>query len=75
MNTGKAVVGPLRGHAAISPLAHGYYILSGSTDSTVQMWDAETGEPSDEPFQEHTDRVNAIAVSSDGKIVSVHATR
>ena len=54
---------------AFSP--DGQRIVSGSSDSTVRIWDAKTGMPIGQPLIGHTDQVNAVAFSSDGqRIVS-----
>ena len=59
---------------AVSP--DGGRIVSGSDDSTVRIWDAQTGEPIGQPLQGHTDRVLSVAVSPDGgRIVSGSADR
>ena len=37
-------------------------VASGSTDSTVRVWDLGTGDPVGEPLTGHTDHVLAVAV-------------
>ncbi|CCA71244.1 hypothetical protein PIIN_05182 [Serendipita indica DSM 11827] len=54
---------------AFSP--DGSRIVSGSSDKTIRLWDAATGQPLGEPLRGHTSSVNAIAFSPDGsRIVS-----
>src|SRR6267378_1697431 len=50
---------------AFSP--DGKHIISGSSDKTIQMWDAETGKAVGAPFKGHTGQVNSVAFSPDGK--------
>ena len=61
----------LQGHTdsvnsvAFSP--DGRHIVSGSYDSTLQVWDAQTGEQVGNPFQGHTSSVWSVAFSPDGR--------
>ncbi|KIK56870.1 hypothetical protein GYMLUDRAFT_173543, partial [Collybiopsis luxurians FD-317 M1] len=49
----------------------GKKIASGSLDSTVRIWDAETGNAIGKPLKEHKSSVHSVAFSPDGmKIVS-----
>ncbi len=50
---------------AYSP--NGQYIISGSSDSTIRIWDAETGAPVGNPLRGHTDWVRSVAYSPDGR--------
>lgn len=55
--------------AAFSP--DGKQIVSGSDDSTVRVWDAETGETIVGPLRGHIGRVSSVSFSPDGtRIVS-----
>ena len=61
----------LRGHkegvyAAVFS-SDGRYIVSGSDDRTIRLWDAQTGSQVGNPFQGHTSKVWSVAFSSDGR--------
>ncbi|EIM84651.1 WD40 repeat-like protein [Stereum hirsutum FP-91666 SS1] len=63
----------MRGHrgtvlsAAFSP--DGRRVVSGSSDSTIRIWDAETGDAVGEPLRGHTGWVWSVAFSPDGRHV------
>ena len=38
----------------------------GSSDHTVRLWNADTGQPIGDPFTGHTDSVDSVAFSPDG---------
>ena len=44
----------------------GCHVISGSSDKTIRIWDADTGRPIDEPWKGHTDWVRSVAYSPDG---------
>ena len=51
-------------------------VVSGSSDSTVRVWDRGTGNPVGDPFTRHTDQITAVAVGEvDGRPVVVSGSR
>ncbi|KAG2133759.1 WD40-repeat-containing domain protein [Suillus clintonianus] len=42
-------------------------VVSGSSDTTIQVWEMATGEAVGAPFRGHTDSVFSVAISPDGK--------
>jgi len=45
----------------------GQHIISGSEDSTIRIWDAETGAPVGNPLEGHIGLVESVAYSPDGR--------
>lgn len=45
----------------------GKWVVSGSMDSTIRIWDTEIGLPVGDPLRGHGKGVNAVAFSPDGK--------
>ncbi|KAG8925324.1 hypothetical protein FRC01_010359, partial [Tulasnella sp. 417] len=52
---------------AFSP--DGKFIVSGSSDKIVQLWDAKTATPVGQPLYGHKSPVNAVAFSPDGNLI------
>src|SRR5712671_3511287 len=49
----------------------GSRIVSGSSDNTIRLWDAETGDPIGKPLEGHSSDVDSVGFSPDGsRIVS-----
>ncbi|KAG9019072.1 hypothetical protein FS842_007927, partial [Serendipita sp. 407] len=45
----------------------GRRIVSGSSDKTIRLWDAETGQPLGEPLRGHNGIVSSVAFSPNGR--------
>ena len=60
-------VGHTQGLACISYSPNGCYIVSGSRDNTIRIWDAETGHAVGKPLVGHTKEVRSVAYSPDGR--------
>ncbi|KIM87374.1 hypothetical protein PILCRDRAFT_814882 [Piloderma croceum F 1598] len=78
LKTGKVVDWPaiivaLEGHTSwvnSVVFSHdGRHIVSGSSDYTIRVWDAETGETVVGPLEGHTNLVNSVAFSQDNKYI------
>ncbi|QRV96509.1 hypothetical protein RhiJN_24527 [Ceratobasidium sp. AG-Ba] len=67
MNTGEAVLAPLRGHSgsvrSVVFSHDGQHIVSGSSDKEIRVWNAGTGELVVGPLRGHSARVNTVACS------------
>lgn len=53
---------------AFSP--DGAILISGGNDTTIRLWDVNTGKQIGEPLLGHTNLVNSVAFSPDGKILA-----
>ncbi|TFK68171.1 WD40 repeat-like protein, partial [Pluteus cervinus] len=59
-------------HWEVSSVAYspdGQYVISGSADGTVRVWDHSTGQPIGQPLQGHSDYISSISCSLDGKYI------
>jgi WD40 repeat protein len=69
-----AIVNKFLGHTdpvtSVDFSSDGKYVVSGSQDNTIYIWDAETGEVVTGPFEGHKDEVTSVAFSPDGKHVA-----
>lgn len=67
-------VGTLHGHSnqvwAIAVSKDGSFIVSGSVDNTVRLWNANTHCPIGEPFRGHTNIVRRVAISDNMKYIA-----
>jgi WD40 repeat protein len=68
--TGNILSGPLKGHTdwihSIAFSQNGRRIVSGSSDCTILVWDAETGNILSRSFNGHTNGVSSVMFSQDG---------
>jgi len=64
----------MRGHTAEVWCAafsvDGKYVVSGSADHTIRVWDAQSGNPILGPLETHTDAVGCVAFSPNGKRIA-----
>ena len=76
VKTGKLLLWPAPplewvGHTSIvrclSCSPNGSHIVTGSGDSTLRIWDAETGTTVGEPLKGHTRWVHSVAYSPNGQ--------
>src|SRR5712671_3663309 len=85
MNTVSVKIGKAANWPVIQNIFHGHSepvrsvvfspdgsrIVSGSSDRTIRLWDAETGDAIGKPLEGHSSGVNSVAFSPDGsRIVS-----
>ncbi|EIW76893.1 WD40 repeat-like protein, partial [Coniophora puteana RWD-64-598 SS2] len=61
--------GHTRGILAIAYSPNGTLLATGSLDSTVRIWDANSGRQVDDAIHGHTQRVNSVSYSPDGTSV------
>jgi WD40 repeat protein len=71
INTGK-ILRNFKGHTdevwSVTITPNGKYIVSGSFDNTIKLWDIYTGKLI-RSFEEQTDDVNSVAISPNGKYI------
>ncbi|KAG9076254.1 hypothetical protein FS749_011991 [Ceratobasidium sp. UAMH 11750] len=71
---GAALLEPLLGHTrgvySVACSRDGCYIVSGSANCMVRVWDAKTGLTVLGPLQGHSDGVNSVAFSPDGRHIA-----
>ncbi|KIM75554.1 hypothetical protein PILCRDRAFT_669545 [Piloderma croceum F 1598] len=75
-NRWPAIIGVFEGHTSwVTSVAFsqdGKRIVSGSSDQTIRVWDAESGEVVVAPLKGHTDSVGSVAFSQDGhRVISI----
>jgi NB-ARC domain/WD domain, G-beta repeat/APAF-1 helical domain len=67
-----SLVRTLQGHSgsvyAVAVTADGRYVVSGSRDNTLRVWEVATGETK-RTLQGHTESVSAVAATPDGRYV------
>ena len=62
-----AIHGHTNGVLSVAFSPGGRHIVSGSSDQTIQVWDAQTGGQVGNPLKGHTGWVNSVAFSPDGR--------
>jgi WD40 repeat protein len=71
--TGKTAAGRFTGHTAwVSSVAFspdGQYIVAGSDDGPIRVWNVMTGETAAGPFSGHTGWVSSVAFSPDSQYI------
>ncbi|KAF8578326.1 WD40 repeat-like protein [Ramaria rubella] len=66
----KVLEGHSVGVTSVAFSSDGKYIVSGSWDTTVRVWDTETGQAVSVPFEGHSSWVTSVAFSPDGKHIA-----
>ncbi|TFK66225.1 WD40 repeat-like protein, partial [Pluteus cervinus] len=62
--------GHTKGVLTVAYSPDGKFIVSGSEDKTVRIWDSNTGQPVVQPLVGHSSWVGSVAYSPDGKYVA-----
>ena len=62
-------IGHTRAVRCVRYSPNGCYIISGSEDMTIRMWDAVTGSAVGKPLEGHTGWVTCVAYSPDGRYI------
>ncbi|RCJ38766.1 hypothetical protein A6770_12745 [Nostoc minutum NIES-26] len=69
---GRTLLRTLTGHSssvdAITITSNGKFLISGSNDKSLKVWNLETGRE-DFSLRGHTDKINTIAVTPNGKLL------
>jgi hypothetical protein len=72
--SGQPIGSPFQGHGSyVNSVAFshdGLRIVSGSSDKTLRVWDAQSGRPIGPPLKGHTRDVNSVAFSPDSRRVA-----
>ncbi|QRV96530.1 hypothetical protein RhiJN_24548 [Ceratobasidium sp. AG-Ba] len=74
INTGEAVLAPLRGHSgSVRSVVFSYdgqHIVSGSSDQEIRVWNAGTGELVVGPLRGHSGCVNSVTCSHHDSLIA-----
>jgi WD40 repeat protein len=68
---GEVVSGPFTGHkhgvTSVATSPDGQFIVSGSWDKTIRIWNTDDGEIGIGPIIGHNEKITSISISPDGK--------
>jgi len=70
MSDSRVLTGHSRSVSSIAVSPDSMVIVSGSTDRSVRIWDAQTGAAMLPPLLGHTGGVHSVAISSDGRLIA-----
>jgi WD40 repeat protein len=57
-------------HGVLRTLPMAPYIISGSVDGTIRIWDDNTGAAVGKPLSGHTESVRSVVYSPDGRYIT-----